>query len=345
MESSDAMRNQFGDADPLLAFEEETLDPDAVPQNSAHSSATTTPVDQDLVAVLRNRITDAESVIQKSQDSIAALHTIVETLVCSMADLNKRLDRERNAATAQAVVPSLHREWQASPQRDGRPSLPTRVLPRAWPRVLPHRLPLRDCWQRVLPRDIQRALVLGTAMVMATLAIVLVALMQAMDAPVLSASTAAQAAVAVVSSPAQPPAITTPGETAPARQQPDPSPAQRVRARVAAPLASELPASDARPSVPTATAPPATGRSGTANNAPARTGQYVGTLTIDADPAGEAFVNRRPVGRTPVTVENLRAGSHLIWIERAGYRRWTRVVAVPANRVSRVSTELEPVVR
>ena len=36
-------------------------------------------------------------------------------------------------------------------------------------------------------------------------------------------------------------------------------------------------------------------------------------------------------------LENLRAGSHLIWIERDGYRRWTRVVQVPADRVTRVS--------
>lgn len=68
---------------------------------------------------------------------------------------------------------------------------------------------------------------------------------------------------------------------------------------------------------------------------------YVGTLTIDAEPAGEVFINREPAGRTPLRVRNLRAGSHLVWIERDGYRRWTRVVPVPADRVSRVSATLE----
>jgi hypothetical protein len=70
--------------------------------------------------------------------------------------------------------------------------------------------------------------------------------------------------------------------------------------------------------------------------------EYVGTLSIDATPAGDVFLNRKRVGRTPMRLEGLRAGSHLIWIERDGFRRWTRVVPVAANRVSRVSAELDP---
>lgn len=73
--------------------------------------------------------------------------------------------------------------------------------------------------------------------------------------------------------------------------------------------------------------------------------KYIGTLTIDAEPAGTVFVNRKNVGRTPLRLENLRAGSHLIWIERDGYRRWTRVVSVAADRISRVSASLDPVAR
>lgn len=72
---------------------------------------------------------------------------------------------------------------------------------------------------------------------------------------------------------------------------------------------------------------------------------YVGTLTIDAIPDGEVFLNRKSVGRTPLRLESLRAGSHLIWIEREGYRRWTRVVAVAADRVSRVSATLDSLSR
>ena len=66
---------------------------------------------------------------------------------------------------------------------------------------------------------------------------------------------------------------------------------------------------------------------------------------MNADrPGAEVFVNRKRVGIAPVRVRNLRAGSHLVWVERDGYRRWTRVVTVPAARVTRVSADLEPVV-
>ena len=70
---------------------------------------------------------------------------------------------------------------------------------------------------------------------------------------------------------------------------------------------------------------------------------YVGSLSIDSSPAGEVFVDRKNVGRTPVRLDNLRAGSHLVWIEREGHRRFTRVVAVAANRVSRVTADLDPI--
>jgi len=69
---------------------------------------------------------------------------------------------------------------------------------------------------------------------------------------------------------------------------------------------------------------------------------YVGTLSIDAAPGGEVFIDRQTAGRTPLRAANLKAGSHLIWIERDGYRRFTRVVQVPADRVTRLSAELEP---
>ena len=74
---------------------------------------------------------------------------------------------------------------------------------------------------------------------------------------------------------------------------------------------------------------------------PPRTG-YVGTLSIDASPGGQVMVNGQGAGRTPLRLENLKAGAHLIWIEREGYRRWTKVVDVSAGRVSRVFADLEP---
>lgn len=71
--------------------------------------------------------------------------------------------------------------------------------------------------------------------------------------------------------------------------------------------------------------------------------EFVGTLSIDATPGGEVFIDRRAAGQTPLHIQKLKAGSHLVWIEREGYRRFTRVVQVAANRVSRVSADLEPI--
>ena len=104
---------------------------------------------------------------------------------------------------------------------------------------------------------------------------------------------------------------------------------RRRRERLCRPHPAPAPAPPARP--PARAAP--------------RPAGYVGTLTIDASPGGEVFLNRQSVGPTPVRLEKLRAGSHLIWIEREGYRRWTRVVAVTADRISRVSADLDPISR
>jgi hypothetical protein len=89
-------------------------------------------------------------------------------------------------------------------------------------------------------------------------------------------------------------------------------------------------------------APSGSARSREPVETPLRT-RYVGTLSVDAVPAGgEVFINRKSVGMTPARITGLRAGSHLVWIERDGYRLFTRVVTVPADKVTRVSVALEP---
>lgn len=70
---------------------------------------------------------------------------------------------------------------------------------------------------------------------------------------------------------------------------------------------------------------------------------YKGSLAITAaQPGARVFVNRQDIGVAPVRLHNLKAGAHLVWIESEGYRRWTRVVTVPAQRLTRVSATLEP---
>ena len=72
--------------------------------------------------------------------------------------------------------------------------------------------------------------------------------------------------------------------------------------------------------------------------------QYVGALTVDSEPAGSAvFVDRQHVGETPLELTGLRAGSHVVRIERDGYDRWTTAVLVAAGKQTRVSARLQAV--
>jgi hypothetical protein len=118
-----------------------------------------------------------------------------------------------------------------------------------------------------------------------------------------------------------------PVEPAAATPAPPPAAAAPVVVKVADPIIVDAPAR----SVPREEPPAASGPI-----------EYVGTLSIDASPGGKVFVNGKAAGHTPLRLENLKAGAHLIWIEHDGYRRWTKVVEVPANRISRVFADLEP---
>ena len=117
---------------------------------------------------------------------------------------------------------------------------------------------------------------------------------------------------------------------APVAPDPVPASAQDVKGATSATIAGPT-------QPPPSVQPPAT----TKINLPTPT-NYVGTISIDGEPAGEVFIDRRSAGRTPLRVENLKAGSHLIWIESDGYRRFTRVVLVPSGRVTRLWADLEP---
>lgn len=100
---------------------------------------------------------------------------------------------------------------------------------------------------------------------------------------------------------------------------------------------------NATPTQPVPSPPPTAKSIASTPKSVSRPVTYVGTLSIDASPGGNVLVNRQPAGHTPLRLTNLRAGSHLIWIEREGHRRWTRVVQVPAERVTHLSVHLEPV--
>jgi PEGA domain len=73
-----------------------------------------------------------------------------------------------------------------------------------------------------------------------------------------------------------------------------------------------------------------------------RNPMFIGTLAVRSEPAGAAvFVNREYVGATPLNIPRVRAGSHVVWVEGDGYRRWTDSVLVPADKVTRVNVNLQ----
>ena len=70
--------------------------------------------------------------------------------------------------------------------------------------------------------------------------------------------------------------------------------------------------------------------------------EYVGVLAVDSEPTGSVvFVDRERVGETPLQLTRLRAGSHVVRIERDGYERWTTAVHVAADKETRVTAKLQ----
>jgi len=70
--------------------------------------------------------------------------------------------------------------------------------------------------------------------------------------------------------------------------------------------------------------------------------EYFGTLAVQSTPARAAvFIDRQQVGETPLQLPQVRAGSHAIWIEREGYKRWTAAVNIPASKITRVIAKLD----
>ena len=79
-----------------------------------------------------------------------------------------------------------------------------------------------------------------------------------------------------------------------------------------------------------------------AEAAAAPAGRSTGALAVDSRPAGaKVFMDGRLVGRTPMALPSVRARSHAIRLEHAGYRRWSSSVRVVAGERNRVTASLE----
>jgi len=182
----------------------------------------------------------------------------------------------------------------------------------------------RSAVQRPAPRT--ASLIAGTALVVVAAGWLWMTNRTTVE-PVAPSTPTSQLPVAVEPAPSKAPAA----DTAPAASSAVPN---KTAAATATPPTVKPATSSAKPATP----------SPISSATPARASPvtYVGTLSIDAQPGGEVFIDRRTAGRTPLRVPNLKAGSHLVWIERDGYQRFTRVVQVPSDRTSRLWADLEP---
>jgi len=53
------------------------------------------------------------------------------------------------------------------------------------------------------------------------------------------------------------------------------------------------------------------------------------------------YLDNKPVGRTPLTLNGVNAGEHVVRLERDGYRRWGRSIRVVTAERNRVTASLE----
>jgi hypothetical protein len=70
--------------------------------------------------------------------------------------------------------------------------------------------------------------------------------------------------------------------------------------------------------------------------------RYTGALVIESRPTGATvYLDNRSVGRTPLTLDRVDAGEHVVRLEREGYQNWSRSVRVVATERNRVTASLE----
>lgn len=74
----------------------------------------------------------------------------------------------------------------------------------------------------------------------------------------------------------------------------------------------------------------------------APTGGFVGTLFVDSRPRGASVVlDGRNIGVTPLSLDNIPIGSHVVRIEMAGKKPWSAETRVVAGETARVTGSLE----
>ena len=69
----------------------------------------------------------------------------------------------------------------------------------------------------------------------------------------------------------------------------------------------------------------------------------MGALQIDSTPRGaRVFIDRQPVGVTPLVLTGLVVGSRVVRLEADGHAPWSSAIRVIADRRTDVRTTLAP---
>jgi hypothetical protein len=105
--------------------------------------------------------------------------------------------------------------------------------------------------------------------------------------------------------------------------------------------ATALPVGTSSPA--TSTASPSVARSAETPAIARRSPGFRGTLMVNSQPRGASiFLNDRLVGRTPLRIGALPAGSRAVRLRLDGYQPWSRGVNIVANQSTTVSARLTP---
>jgi len=76
----------------------------------------------------------------------------------------------------------------------------------------------------------------------------------------------------------------------------------------------------------------------------AKTSAEAGSLVLESRPTGAtAFVDGRPVGTTPLTMPDVKAGDHTVRFELEEHRSWTASIKVVGGTSNRVGGSLEKI--
>lgn len=67
-----------------------------------------------------------------------------------------------------------------------------------------------------------------------------------------------------------------------------------------------------------------------------------GQLRVSSSPSGaEVYLNDRYAGKTPLFMEEVRAGEYIMRVEQSGYQTWSRTIRINANRTTTMHANLE----